>query len=93
MRSLAIDYAAHAIRVNAIVPGATETRLMWGDMPEDEIPVARDRTAMQLPLGRLALPAEIATGIVWLLSDAAGYATGSHLVVDGGLMARASIDS
>jgi NAD(P)-dependent dehydrogenase (short-subunit alcohol dehydrogenase family) len=93
VRSLAIDYAADSIRVNAIVPGATETPLMWGDMPKDEIPSARERITTQLALGRLATPPEIAEGIVWLLSEAAGYATGSHLVVDGGLMARASIES
>jgi NAD(P)-dependent dehydrogenase (short-subunit alcohol dehydrogenase family) len=92
VRSLALDYAAHSIRVNAIVPGATETALMWGEMAADEIPAARARTSEQLALGRLADPAEIAAGIVWLLSDQAAYATGSHLVVDGGLLARASID-
>jgi NAD(P)-dependent dehydrogenase (short-subunit alcohol dehydrogenase family) len=93
VRSLAIDYAPHSIRVNAIVPGATETQLMWGNMPRDEIPAARERVNARLPLGRLAVPEDIAEGIVWLLSDAAGYATGSHMVIDGGLMARASIDS
>jgi NAD(P)-dependent dehydrogenase (short-subunit alcohol dehydrogenase family) len=93
VRSLALDYAARGIRVNAIVPGATETPLMWGDMPEGEIAGARERISEQLAMGRLATPEEIAEGIVWLLSDRAGYATGSHLVIDGGLMARASIES
>jgi NAD(P)-dependent dehydrogenase (short-subunit alcohol dehydrogenase family) len=93
VRSLAIDYAQHSVRVNAIVPGATETPLMWAGMPPDEIPVARERTSDQLALGRLADPDEIAEGIVWLLSDRASYVTGSHLVVDGGLMARSSIDA
>jgi NAD(P)-dependent dehydrogenase (short-subunit alcohol dehydrogenase family) len=93
VRSMAIDYAAHSIRVNAIVPGATETPLMWGDLPEAEIPAAREQVNQRLPVGRLGTPEEIAEGIVWLLSDSSGYATGSHLVIDGGLMARASIDS
>jgi|SRR6185312_12493899 len=93
VRSIALDYAPHGIRVNAIVPGATETALMWADLPEDEIPGARSRIGAQLAMGRLARPEEIAQGIVWLLSDQAGYATGSHLVIDGGLMARASIES
>lgn len=93
VRSLAIDYAPHSVRVNAIVPGATETALMWEGMPPDEIPAARERTSGQLALGRLADPGEIAEGIVWLLSDLASYVTGSHLVADGGLMARSSIDS
>jgi NAD(P)-dependent dehydrogenase (short-subunit alcohol dehydrogenase family) len=93
VRSLAIDYAPHSVRVNAIVPGATETALMWAGMPPDEIPAARERTSAQLALGRLADPGEIAEGILWLLSDRASYVTGSQLAVDGGLMARSSIDS
>jgi NAD(P)-dependent dehydrogenase (short-subunit alcohol dehydrogenase family) len=93
VRSLALDYAARSIRVNAIVPGATETPLMWAGLPAEEIPGARTRIAGQLALGRLADPDEIAEGIVWLLSEHASYVTGSHLVVDGGLMARGSIES
>ena len=92
VRSLALDYAPHSIRVNAIVPGATETALMWAGVPEVDVPAARERTSEQLALGRLAEPAEIAAGIAWLLSDQASYVTGSHLVIDGGLLARASID-
>lgn len=93
VKSIALDYAAHAIRVNAIVPGATETALMWADMPPEDIPAARERIEGQLVAGRLARPEEIAAGIVWLLSDAASYAVGSQLVLDGGLLARASIES
>ena len=92
VRSLALDYAPHSIRVNAIVPGATQTALMWAGVPEVDVPAARERTSEQLALGRLAEPAEIAAGIAWLLSDQASYMTGSHLVIDGGLLARASID-
>jgi NAD(P)-dependent dehydrogenase (short-subunit alcohol dehydrogenase family) len=93
VRSLAIDYAPHGIRVNAVVPGTTETALMWWEMPEDEIPAARRQVENRLPLARLAEPAEIAVGIAFLLSERATYVTGSHLAVDGGLMARAAIDS
>jgi NAD(P)-dependent dehydrogenase (short-subunit alcohol dehydrogenase family) len=93
VRSLALDYAAHSVRVNAIVPGATDTPLMWAGMSADEIPAARVRISEQLVVGRLAEPEEIAAGIVWLLSDQASYVTGSHLVIDGGLLARASIES
>lgn len=93
VRSVALDYAAHSIRVNAIVPGATETPLMWADTPKDEIAHARERIGSQLAFGRLATPEEIAEGIAWLLGESASYVTGSQLVVDGGLMARASIES
>jgi NAD(P)-dependent dehydrogenase (short-subunit alcohol dehydrogenase family) len=93
VRSAALDYAEHSVRVNAIVPGATETPLMWAGLPEDEISAARERISGQLVVGRLADPSEIAEAIAWLLSDRASYTTGSQLVVDGGLMARASIES
>ena len=93
VKSLALDYAPHGVRVNAIVPGATETALMWAGLEADQIPAARARIGAQLVVGRLAEPAEIAAGVVWLLSDQASYATGSSLVIDGGLLARASIES
>ena len=93
VRSLALDYASHGIRVNAIVPGATDTPLMWASFSAREIPAARDRIGKQLAMGRLADPVEIAAGIVWLLSEQSSYVTGSHLVVDGGLMATANIEA
>jgi NAD(P)-dependent dehydrogenase (short-subunit alcohol dehydrogenase family) len=62
-------------------------------MAGDEIGAARDRIGEQIVMGRLAEPPEIAAGVTWLLSEAASYVTGSHLVVDGGLLARASIES
>jgi NAD(P)-dependent dehydrogenase (short-subunit alcohol dehydrogenase family) len=91
VRTLALDYAEHSIRVNAIVPGATETPLMWASVPEDEVEAMRRTVASQVALGRVGEPREIAEGVVWLLSEASSYATGSHLVVDGGLGATANI--
>ena len=91
-RSLAIDYAQHSIRINTVLPGATETALMWATIPATEVDALRDRIAKQLPLGRLAEPREIAAGITWLLSDQASYVTGSKLMIDGGLLAQASVD-
>lgn len=93
VRSLALDYAQHGVRVNAVLPGATETPLMWSGVPSDDIAAARERISGQLVVGRLARPDEIAAGVTWLLSDAASYVTGSQLVIDGGLLARASIES
>jgi NAD(P)-dependent dehydrogenase (short-subunit alcohol dehydrogenase family) len=85
VRSLALDYAPYGIRVNAVVPGATDTPLL-GDA-RDEI---AERAREEIPLGRLAAPAEVAEAVLWLWSDAASYVTGSHLVVDGGLMAKSA---
>jgi NAD(P)-dependent dehydrogenase (short-subunit alcohol dehydrogenase family) len=94
VRSLALDYASAGIRVNAVVPGATDTPLLTAGVPADERPGAREelveRARREIPLARLGTPDEVAAAVVWLWSDAASYVTGSHLVVDGGLMAKSA---
>lgn len=91
VRCMAIDYARFGIRVNAIVPGATETPLMWNNVAPEDIPNMRTQVSNEIPLGRLAQPEDPARAVVWLLSDEASYVTGSHLVCDGGILAKASI--
>jgi NAD(P)-dependent dehydrogenase (short-subunit alcohol dehydrogenase family) len=91
VRCMAVDYARYGIRVNAIVPGATETRLMWNNVPAEEIPRMRDQVSKEIPLGRLAQPEDPAKAVVWLLSEESSYVTGSHLVCDGGILAKACI--
>ena len=91
IRCLAVDYAPYRIRVNAIVPGATETALMWDNVPPQDIPALRATVHTEFPLGRLAEPEEPARAIAWLLSEQASYVTGSHLICDGGILAKGSI--
>ena len=91
VRCMAIDYARYGIRVNAVVPGATETRLMWSNVPAEDIPRMRQVLSKEIPLGRLAQPEEPARAVAWLLSEESSYVTGSHLVCDGGILAKASI--
>jgi NAD(P)-dependent dehydrogenase (short-subunit alcohol dehydrogenase family) len=88
---MAIDYARYGIRVNAVVPGSTETVLMWGDTPKDRIPGIREQICREVPLGRLGQPEDPARAAVWLMSDDSSYVTGSHLVCDGGILAKASV--
>jgi NAD(P)-dependent dehydrogenase (short-subunit alcohol dehydrogenase family) len=91
VRCMAVDYAQYGIRVNALVPGSTETKLMWGDKPQAEIEETRELIAREVPAGRLAQPEEPARAAVWLMSDESVYVTGSHLVCDGGILAKASV--
>ena len=91
VRCMAIDYAKCGIRVNAVAPGATETGMMWNNVAEDDRETMRVQLCREIPLGRLALPDEPARIVAWLLSDETIYMTGSHVVCDGGILAKSSI--
>jgi NAD(P)-dependent dehydrogenase (short-subunit alcohol dehydrogenase family) len=81
--SLAAEWADRGIRVNSLSPGYTSTPM--NARPEMAGQVAE--LTQQIPLGRYALPDEIAGPAVFLLSDAASYCTGTDLLVDGGVTA------
>lgn len=90
-RTLAVDYARRGVRVNAIVPGPTETSLMWMAVPESDRVAMRAVIEAEVPIGRIADPSEPARAALWLLSDDSSYVVGSHLVCDGGVLAKASV--
>jgi NAD(P)-dependent dehydrogenase (short-subunit alcohol dehydrogenase family) len=79
-RQMALELAAHRIRVNAIAPGLTDTAQPRCGMADEEIAAA----GRALPLGRIAEPEEIARAAVFLASDNAGFITGQCLHVNGG---------
>lgn len=80
-RTLALEYAKHGIRVNAIGPGATATPINdWADDPE-----ARAEVEKHIPMRRAGTPEEMAAVTAFLASDDASYITGQTLFVDGGL--------
>ena len=84
-RTLALEGAAHGVRVNAIGPGYIDTPLLAGLEP------AMRQALIDLhPLGRLGRPEEIASATVFLLSEEASFVTGAHLLVDGGFTAGKS---
>jgi len=85
-RSLALDYAPMGIRVNAVLPGWTRTRLVeeWFAMQPD--PVEAERHVLDVhPLRRIATPAEIANLVAFVASDEASAITGAALAADCGL--------
>ena len=80
-RNLAVKWAADGIRINAVVPGVTATRMT---APMDYVPEIKQEQIDHIPLGRFATPDEIASPILYLCSENASYSTGAALVVDGG---------
>ena len=80
-RNMAIDLASKKIRVNCVLPGTTDTPLIRTANVTEEM---LQETAKILPMKRFARPEEIANAIVFLLSEASSYITGTELVVDGG---------
>ena len=91
VRCMAVDYAKYGIRVNAVVPGSTETGMMWANVAPADQEAIRAQLNREIPLARLAQPEDPAYAVLWLLSDEAAYATGSHLVCDGGILAKSCV--
>jgi NAD(P)-dependent dehydrogenase (short-subunit alcohol dehydrogenase family) len=80
-KSVALELAKSGIRVNAVAPGPTDTRMLTRFAGTTENKAAM---ATRVPLGRLALPEEVADGIVFIASNEARFITGHILNVDGG---------
>lgn len=72
------------IRVNALLPGLTDTKFASALTQNDKILA---KALKQIPLGRVAHPDEMAGTVLYLVSDASSYTTGTTVVVDGGMMA------
>lgn len=78
---LALELAEHAITVNSVAPGEISTP-MTGQADADP----REQQRPGIPLGRTGHAAEVAAAVAFLATPAAGYITGTSLVVDGGLL-------
>ena len=88
-KSVAVDYGAHGIRCNAVLPGCIETPMTYDTLPPD---LSREeglrREGLLAPMLRVGQPEEIADVVAFLLSDHSSYVNGAEIVVDGGALAR-----
>lgn len=85
MRSCAIELADKRIRSNAVLPGMIETKLIVGGaLSSDDLL----NDMKKYPLGRYGKPEEVAYAIIYLLSDASAWVTGTSLVMDGGRLLK-----
>lgn len=86
-RVMAVELAAHGIRVNCVSPGPADTQRSVDLVGEETM--ERFRHGFPgVPMNRLASAEDVAEAFLYLASDAAGYVTGQNLVVDGGLTAQ-----
>jgi glucose 1-dehydrogenase len=83
--AMALDLAAHGIRVNAVAPGPTLTGLTRASYADPE---RRRATIAQIPLGRLGEPQDLVGAVLFLASDESRWMTGSTVTVDGGYNAQ-----
>jgi 3-oxoacyl-[acyl-carrier protein] reductase len=81
MRSMAADYARNGIRVNAIVPGTTDTPM---NAEEFSDPEARNKYIPRIPAGRLGVGSDLAGMATLLATDEASFCIGGVYMVDGG---------
>jgi NAD(P)-dependent dehydrogenase (short-subunit alcohol dehydrogenase family) len=87
-RAMAIDHVHQGIRVNCVCPGSIDTPWVDRLLAASTNPEAtRAEIVARQPMGRMGTPEEIAAGVAYLASDEAAFATGTALVLDGGLTA------
>jgi NAD(P)-dependent dehydrogenase (short-subunit alcohol dehydrogenase family) len=84
-RSLAAEWGAHGIRVNAVAPGLIESARLSSSSPG-----WRERYAARAPLGRVGMPEDVANACLFLASPAASWITGQTLIVDGGVLSASA---
>ncbi|WP_414830722.1 SDR family oxidoreductase [Alteromonas sp. H39] len=83
-KSFAKECGPLNIRVNALLPGLTDTKFASALTTNDQI---LNKALKQIPLGRVAQPDEMAGTVLYLVSDASSYTTGTTVTVDGGMLA------
>ncbi len=83
------EYGDHNIRVNALCPGLTDTRIASALMADKDL--LNDMMNRSFSIKRPGQPSEMAAAILYMVSNEAAFMTGQTLVVDGGYLARAAL--
>ncbi len=82
VKGIALDLSSKKIRVNCVCPGVVETNIFdSGTISVEQL----EENKKQYPLRRFGMPEEVAYAVIYLLSDASKWVTGSNLLIDGGL--------
>jgi NAD(P)-dependent dehydrogenase (short-subunit alcohol dehydrogenase family) len=81
MKNMALDLAPKGVRVNSVNPGQVETHILDAGMITQE---QMDEERKRYPLKRFGKPEEVAYAVIYLLSDAAAWTTGTSIIIDGG---------
>jgi NAD(P)-dependent dehydrogenase (short-subunit alcohol dehydrogenase family) len=84
-RQLAVQFARHRIRINAVCPGPISTPILDPFFVDPEV---KRQFAARVPIGRMGEPDDVVSLCVYLASDESSFMTGSVLVIDGGITAR-----
>jgi NAD(P)-dependent dehydrogenase (short-subunit alcohol dehydrogenase family) len=84
-RRLAVQFARHKVRVNAVCPGPIETPILDPYFGDAEV---KQRFLQRMPIGRIGVPDDVVTLCVYLASDESSFMTGSVIVIDGGVTSR-----
>jgi NAD(P)-dependent dehydrogenase (short-subunit alcohol dehydrogenase family) len=87
VRTMSQEWAPHQIRVNAVAPDVIATPRVRAMYEERGWPIEESGRRANVPLGRFGQPEEIASALVFLVSDLASFITGQTLIVDGGVNA------
>ncbi|MBE0494456.1 MAG: SDR family oxidoreductase [Thiomicrospira sp.] len=85
-KTAALEYAKQGVRINAVCPGVIKTPMVAGLFEKD--PKMEEVLNAGTPIGRLGSPEEIASAILWLCSEHAGFMIGQPVIMDGGFTAQ-----
>ena len=87
MKTAALELAPRRIRVNAVSPGPTETEIMnKAGLDAATLSTIKDSLINKIPLNRMGTAQDVASMVAYLCDDAAGFITGTEIIIDGGMV-------